>query len=150
MIRILITFGHSRWTDSPGNSCNKKQTSSKNEVAPQTIPDDRAVDDDVFETDEEDEIDESAIDDDDDSSDWEDCVESGESSFDEKALFQRVDSPPNPTSRRSLLTTMLRQSDRAAELATATPALQRSVRSSPNGPSSAASPDNALLMGKKD
>jgi hypothetical protein len=115
------------------------------------------MDDDVFETDEEDEIDESAIDDDDDSSDWEDSVEeSGKSSFDDKALFKRVDSRPNLTSRRSLLTTMLHQNDRAAQLATlasqSTPALQRSKRSSPNGPSLAASPDsddNVGLMMKK-
>jgi hypothetical protein len=136
---------------------NKKQTSFKNEVATRTIPEDRAMDDDVFETDEEDEIDESAIDDDDDSSDWEDSVEeSGKSSFDDKALFKRVDSRPNLTSRRSLLTTMLHQNDRAAQLATlasqSTPALQRSKRSSPNGPSLAASPDsddNVGLMMKK-
>ena len=140
-----------------GSLPNKKQTSFKNEVATRTIHEDRAMDDDVFESDEDDEVDESAIDDDDDSSEWEDSIEeSGKSSFDDKTLFQRVDSRPNLTSRRSLITTMLHQSDRAAALANAasksTPALQRSTRSSPNGPSLAASPDSddgAPLMMKK-
>jgi len=136
---------------------NKKQTSFKEEVATRTIHEDRVMDDDVFETDEEEEIDESAIDDDDDSSDWEDSIEeSGKSSIDEKTFFQRVDSRPNLTSRRSLITTMLHQNDRAAALANAasqsTPALQRSRTSSPQGPSVAASPDSddgTPLMMKK-
>jgi hypothetical protein len=136
---------------------NKKQTSFKEEVATRTIHEDRVMDDDVFETDEEEEIDESAIDDDDDSSDWEDSIEeSGKSSIDEKTFFQRVDSRPNLTSRRSLITTMLHQNDRAAALANAasqsTPAMQRSRTSSPQGPSLAASPDSddgTPLMMKK-
>ena len=136
---------------------NKKQTSFKEEVATRTIHEDRVMDDDVFETDEEDEIDESAIDDDDDSSDWEDSIEeSGKSSIDEKTFFQRVDSRPNLTSRRSLITTMLHQNDRAAALANeaskSTPAMQRSRTSSPQGPSLAASPDSddgTPLMMKK-
>jgi hypothetical protein len=136
----------------------KKQTSFKEEVAAQTIKEEQAFDDDVFETDE-DEIDESAIDDDDDSSDWEDSVEdSGNPSIDEKTFFQRIDSKPNLTSRRSLITTMLHQNDRANALANAaaasksTSALQRSRTSSPSGPSLAASPDsedNLPLMMKK-
>jgi hypothetical protein len=139
-------------------SHNKKQTSFKEEVATRTIKEEAVFDDDVFETDE-DEIDESAIDDDDDSSDWEDSVEdSGNASIDDRTFFQRVDSRPNLTSRRSLITTMLHQNDRANALASAaaasrsTPALQRSRTSSPNGPSLAASPDsedNAPLMMKK-
>lgn len=135
----------------------KKQTSFKEEVATRTIQDEQVFDDDVFETDEDDEIDESAIDDDDDSSDWEDSVEdSGNVSIDEKTFFQRVDSKPNLTSRRSLITTMLHQNDRATALATqasrSTPALQRSRTTSPNGPSLAASPDSddaSPLMMKK-
>lgn len=138
---------------------NKKQTSFKEEVATRTIKEEPVFDDDVFETDE-DEIDESAIDDDDDSSDWEDSIEdSGNASIDERTFFQRVDSRPNLTSRRSLITTMLHQNDRANALASAataasrsSPALQRSRTSSPNGPSLAASPDsedNAPLMMKK-
>jgi hypothetical protein len=124
----------------------KKQTSFKEEVTAHTIKEEQAFDDDVFETDE-DEIDESAIDDDDDSSEWEDSIEdSGAPSIDEKTFFQRVDSRPNLTSRRSLITTMLHQNDRANALAIAasksTSALQRSRTSSPNGPSLAASPDS--------
>ena len=132
----------------------KKQTSFKEEVATRTIQDEQVFDDDVFESD--DDIDESAIDDDDDSSDWEDSVEdSGNASIDEKTFFQRVDSRPNLTSRRSLITTLLHQNDRANALANAasksTPALQRSRTSSPHGPSLAASPDSdeAPLMMKK-
>lgn len=133
----------------------KKQTSFKEEVATRTIHEEQPFDDEVFETD--DEIDESAIDDDDDSSDWEDSIEdSGKSSIDDKNLFQRVDSRPNLTSRRSLITTMLHQNDRANALASAasksTPAMQRSRTSSPNGPSVAGSPDSddaAPLMMKK-
>jgi hypothetical protein len=126
---------------------NKKQTSFKEEVATRTIKEEQPFDDDVFETDEEDEIDESAIDDDDDSSDWEDSIEdSGNASIDEKTFFQRVDSRPNLTSRRSLITTMLHQNDRANALANAasksTPAMQRSLTASPNCPSVAPSPDS--------
>jgi hypothetical protein len=128
---------------------NKKQTSFKEEVATRTIQEEQHFNDDVFETDDEDDVDESAIDDDDDSSEWEDSVEdSGNASIDEKTFFQRVDSRPNLTSRRSLITTMLHQNDRANALATAaaasrsTSALQRSRTSSPNGPSLAASPDS--------
>jgi hypothetical protein len=127
----------------------KKQTSFKEEVATRTIMEEQPFDDDVFETDDEDGIDESAIDDDDDdSTEWEDSNEdSGNASIDEKELFKRVDSRPNLTSRRSLITTMLHQNDRANALATAasksTPALHRSSRTtSPNGPSLAASPDS--------
>ena len=149
---------HSALAD-PGQRAlsTKKQTSFKEEVAAHTIKEEQGFDDDVFETDE-DEIDESAIEDDDDSSDWEDSVEdSGNPSIDEKTFFQRVDSRPNLTSRRSLITTMLHQNDRANALANAatasrsTSALQRSRTSSPNGPSLAASPDSDdnLLMMKK-
>ncbi|CAG8956536.1 hypothetical protein HYFRA_00003924 [Hymenoscyphus fraxineus] len=129
----------------------RKQTSFREELASRTIQEESsALSDDVFETDDEDEIDESAIDDDDDSSDWEDSVEdSGNPSIDEKTFFQRVDSRPALTSRRSLITTMLHQNDRASALAQAaantsrsTPALLRSRTTSPNGPSLAASPDS--------
>jgi len=136
----------------------KKQTSFQEEVATRTIQEEQPFDDDVFETDEEDEIDESAIDDDDDSSDWEDSIEESGNASPDEDLFKRVDSRPNLTSRRSLITTMLHQSDRANALANAaassrsTPALHRSRTSSPNGPSVAASPDSddpSPLMMKK-
>ncbi|CZT45871.1 uncharacterized protein RSE6_06227 [Rhynchosporium secalis] len=136
---------------------NKKVTSFREEVATRTIAEEPVFDDDVFESDEE--IDESAIDDDDDSSDWEDSVEdSGNASIDDKTFFQRVDSRPNLTSRRSLITTMLHQNDRANALASAAaavsrsqPVLHRSRTASPNGPSLAASPDSddAPLVMKK-
>jgi hypothetical protein len=88
----------------------------------------KEMSDDVFETDGD--IDESAIDDD-GSSDWEDSTEeSGKSSIDDKLSFPRVESRRNLTSRRSLITTMLRQNDRAAApqspASKSTSALQRS------------------------
>lgn len=101
----------------------------------------------VFESDDdEDDISESAIEDDDDSSDWEDSDDgSGPSSVNEKDLFQRVDSRPNLTSRRSLLTTLMHEPDRAKALANAasrsTPAIRRSRTATPSGPSLATSPE---------
>ncbi|KAM5528850.1 DUF1752 domain containing protein [Fusarium oxysporum f. sp. phaseoli] len=92
-------------------SARKDQASFSNNVMTRTIDDEAAVDSDT-----DDYIDESAIDDDDDSSDWEDSMEeSGKSSMDDK-FFQRVDSKPNLTSRRSLITLMLAQNDRARNL----------------------------------
>ncbi|KFY54520.1 hypothetical protein V496_07247 [Pseudogymnoascus sp. VKM F-4515 (FW-2607)] len=119
----------------------KKQTSFKEEVATRTIEE---MSDDVFETD--DDIDESAIDDD-KSSDWEDSMEdSGKSSVDDKLCFPRVESRRDLTSRRSLITTMLHQNDRAAAIqgaaSTSTSALQRSRTSTPKGPSDAPSPES--------
>lgn len=139
-IRSSLADGH--------RPTQKKQTSFMEEIATRTIHEDQPLDDDVFETDDEDDIDESAIDDDDDSSDWEDSMEeSGKSSsIDDKTFFQRVDSRPNLTSRRSMLTTMLHQNDRAAALSNiaskSTPAMHRSRTSSPQGPSIPASPDS--------
>ncbi|RMX92316.1 hypothetical protein D0866_16776, partial [Hortaea werneckii] len=104
----------------------------------------------VFESDDEDEeVSESAIEDDDDSSDWEDSDEqSGPSSVNEKEMFQRVDSRPNLTSRRSLLTTMMHEPDRAKAMANAatrsTPALRRSRTSTPSGPSAPGSPQPTI------
>ncbi|KAI9672974.1 MAG: hypothetical protein M1817_003138 [Caeruleum heppii] len=130
---------------------NRKQTSFKDEVATRTINEGVNEDEEVFTSDDdEDVVSESAIDDD-DSSDWEDSVsEGGRSSVDEKQLFQRVDSRPNLVSRRSLLTNLLHQPDRAAALANAasksTPAMQRSRTSTPNGPSVAASPEEESTL----
>lgn len=129
----------------------KKQTSFSNNVVTRTIePDTTAVDSDT----EGEYVDESAIDDEDDSSDWEDSIEdSGKSSMDDK-FFQRVDSKANLSSRRSLITLMLAQSDRANNLGNhasqSTSAIPRS-RMAPIGPSLAASPndsDEAPLMMK--
>ncbi|KAI9878702.1 MAG: hypothetical protein M1830_010746 [Pleopsidium flavum] len=129
---------------------NRKQTSFKDEVEARTIDESAAEDEEVFESDDEN-VSESAIDDDDDESDWEDsATESGRSSVEDKQLFQRVDSKPTLTSRRSLLTTLMHQPQRAAALANAasksTPAMQRSRTSSPNGPSVAASPEEEATL----
>jgi hypothetical protein len=130
----------------------QKQLSFRNAVESRTIKPIRetAHDEYTIESDdeEEEEVLESAIEDDDDSSDWEDSVTgSGRSSpLNDKQLFQRVDSRPNLTSRRSLLTIALHEPQRAAALAVAascsTPGLQRPRTSSPNGPSVAASPED--------
>lgn len=131
------------------NASSRKQTSFKEEIAIG-----RAAHSPVFESDDEDEeVSESAIEDDDDSSDWEDSDEhdhSGPSSVTDNPMFQRVDSRPNLTSRRSLLTTQLHEPDRAKALANAasrsTPAIRRSNRSTPNGPSVATSPEPTARM----
>ena len=128
----------------------KKQASFSNQVLTRTIPT-VAINDDQSETDY---VDESAIDDDDDSSDWEDSnEESGKSSVDDKTLFKRVDSKANLSSRRSLITLMLAQNDHSQRpgnvTSQSTSALAR-VRTSPNGPSLVASPndsdDGPLMM----
>ncbi|KAF5265883.1 hypothetical protein FOXYS1_3283 [Fusarium oxysporum] len=126
-------------------SARKDQASFSNNVMTQTIDDEAAVDSDT-----DDYIDESAIDDDDDSSDWEDSMEeSGKSSMDDK-FFQRVDSKPNLTSRRSLITLMLAQNNRLGNHASkSTSAIPRSRMA--NGPSLGALPndsDEAPLMMK--
>lgn len=118
-----------------------KQTSFKDEVAV-------ARNSPVFESDDEDEeVSESAIEDDDDSSDWEDSDDqSGPSSVNDTSLFQRVDSRPDLTSRRSLLTTLMHEPDRARALANAAsrsqPHIRRSRTTTPNGPSVATSPES--------
>ena len=125
----------------------KKQTSFKDELESLAKS---HLNVDVFEESDEDER-ESAIEDDDDNevdddgSDWEDDgSESGEL-VEEKQLFKRIDSKPNLVSRRSLLTTMMNESDRAAAFqdmaSQSTPALKRSRRSSPNGPSLGNAPE---------
>ena len=128
-----------RSTLAAGLKQKNKQTSFKDEVESRIIVHSSHEDEAVFESDDEEE---------DDSSDWEDSAsESGGSSDNEKQpLFQRVDSRPNLTSRRSLLTTLIHEPERAAALANqasrSTPAMQRSRTSSPNGPSIAASPED--------
>ncbi|KAL5600801.1 hypothetical protein FOVSG1_006831 [Fusarium oxysporum f. sp. vasinfectum] len=126
-------------------SARKGQASFSNKVVTRTIDDEATVDSDI-----DDYIDESAIDDDDDSSDWEDSMEeSGKSSMDDK-FFQRVDSKPNLTSRRSLITLMLAQNNRLGNHASkSTSAIPRSRMAS--GPSLGASTndsDEAPLMMK--
>ncbi|MCJ1288358.1 hypothetical protein MMC26_007713 [Xylographa opegraphella] len=134
---------------------DKKQTSFKDEVESRTISNRSHEDEDVFESDDEENVSESAIEDEEDSSDWEDsATDSGTSSVNEKHMFQRVDSRPHLPSRRSLLTTLIHQPDRAAALAEqalksskSQPVLHRRSRtSSPNGPSVAASPDEDSML----
>ncbi|CAG9955952.1 unnamed protein product [Clonostachys rosea f. rosea IK726] len=127
----------------------QKQASLSKHAIMHTVDPDNAIESDS----EGDSIDESAIDDD-DSSDWEDSIEdSGKSSVDDK-YFQRVDSKVNLTSRRSLITLMLTQTeDRAKALSNhasqSTPAIPQSRNRS--GPAFAVSPndsDDAPLMMK--
>ncbi|KAL1624319.1 hypothetical protein SLS56_007858 [Neofusicoccum ribis] len=144
-LRSSLSDGLRRPTGGP-----RKQTSFKDELSSR-IPEHKAYEsEEVFESDsEEEEVSESAIEDDDEDQ-WEDSDdESGPSSVNEKVSFQRVDSKPNLTSRRSLLTTLMHEGDRAQALQNAasrsTPALRRSRTSSPNGPSVAASPNTHTL-----
>ena len=147
---------HNALVDPARKPLNEQTSFKEDPITPQIVKEEQTFDDDVFETDE-DEIHESAIDDD-DSSDWEDSVEdSGMAGIDEKT-FQRVDPRPNLSSRRSLITTMLHQNDRAnafASAATASkskPAHCRSRTSSSDGPSLETSPvsgDATLLMIEK-
>ncbi|KAL9610399.1 MAG: hypothetical protein Q9167_004909 [Letrouitia subvulpina] len=124
----------------------KKQTSFKDEVESRTINNRSHEDEEVFESDD-DQVSESAIEDDDeddveddDGSDWEDSVSENAEPVNDKQLFQRVDSKPNLVSRRSLLTTMMHQNDRATAFANmaskSTPALQKSRKSGPGSNSS--------------
>lgn len=133
----------------------KKQTSFRDEVVSRTINHKLSADEDVFESDDEIDASESAIDDDDedeDGSEWEDSTsDSGEGSND-KHLFQRVDSRPHLVSRRSLLTTLIHQGDRAAAFANqasrSSPALRRLdlPRSSDSSANSSLDDESNLTM----
>lgn len=138
---------------------SKKQTSFRDEVDLRTINHRPLADEEVFESDDEDDAPESAIEEeeeeeeeeDEDGSDWEDSVsDSGETLGSDKNLFKRVDSRPNLVSRRSLLTTLMTQSDRAAAFATqaskSTPALQRSRTIVRTGPSTGTSPEEQAML----
>jgi hypothetical protein len=148
MYRSQLSESLRRPNSNLSGSSSRKQTSFKEEVAIGRA----AHHDAVFDTDDEDEeVSESAIEDDDDSSDWEDSEDqSGPSSVNEKEMFQRVDSRPNLTSKRSLLTTLMHEPDRAKALANAasrsTPQIRRSGRSTPNGPSVGTSPETGVQI----
>lgn len=124
----------------------KKQTSFRDEVESRTINQKMSADEEVFESDDEIDASESAIDDDDedeDGSEWEDSnSDGGDGSGNDKHLFQRVDSRPHLVSRRSLLTTLINQGDRAAAFANkasrSSPALRR-LQVQPSSDSSASS-----------
>ena len=103
-----------------------------------------------------DEPDESAIEEEDSGDDWEDdddeADDSHQSSMQTSSMFPRVDSKPNLTSHRSLLTTMMHEGDRAQAIQNAAqrqqPPIRRSRTTTPNGPSIGNSPqeDSGLMM----
>jgi hypothetical protein len=132
----------------------QKTTSFKKEVSTRTYQDLTSESDGAIESDSEDDVDESAIEEDDSEAEWEDDdieeEDSGPSSLKEGGLFRRVDSKPNLTSHRSLLTTALHQGDRAMalqnEASRSTSAIRRSRTTSPNGPSTGNSPQEEGLM----
>ncbi|KAH9876459.1 hypothetical protein J1614_003590 [Plenodomus biglobosus] len=132
----------------------RKTTSFKNEVSTRTFQDIASESEGAIESDSEDEYDESAIEEDDSEDEWEDedNEESGPSSVTERPMFSRVDSKPDLTSHRSLLTTALHQGDRATalqnEASRSSPVIRRSRNSTPNGPSTGNSPqeDAGLMM----
>jgi hypothetical protein len=134
----------------------RKTTSFKKEVATRVFhhapsDSDAAIE---SESESEDDVDESAIEDDESDEEWEDDDndESVPASVADRPLFQRVDSKPDLTSRRSLLTTAIHQGDRAQALQNAasrsSPAIRRSRSNTPNGPSNGSSPseDSGLMM----
>ncbi|KAJ4298974.1 hypothetical protein N0V90_004218 [Kalmusia sp. IMI 367209] len=132
----------------------RKTTSFKNEVSTRTIHDATSEEsEEAIESDSDEDSDDNAIEEEDSDEEWEDDnEESGQNSVDDRSLFQRVDSKPNLVSRRSLLTTMMHQGDRAQALQNAasrsTPAIRRSRTTTPNGPSTGNSPqeDTGLMM----
>jgi hypothetical protein len=133
---------------------SKKTTSFNDEVSTLEIKarphfQDAAVFDES--DDEDDEQSSSAIEDDDVEEDWEDDEDQSlPSSVNEREMFQRMDSKPNLVSRRSLLTGMMHEKDRAAALQNAasrsTPAIRRSRTTSPNGPLNS-SPPTSIAQG---
>ncbi|KAF2741872.1 DUF1752-domain-containing protein [Sporormia fimetaria CBS 119925] len=131
-----------------------KVTSFKDQVDRRVFQDVSEESEEAVETESDTDSDDNAIesDDSDDDDEWEDDDNSGPASVNERELFQRVDSKPNLTSRRSLLTTMMHEGDRAKALQNAasrsTPAIRRSRTSSLNGPSTGSSPheDSGLMM----
>ncbi|KAF1945139.1 DUF1752-domain-containing protein [Clathrospora elynae] len=137
----------------------RKTTSFKHDVTTRTMQDaaseSEAAGEAAIETDSEEEFDESAIEDEDSDDDqWEDDdnEESRPPSVAERPMFPRVDSKPNLTSHRSLLTTAIHQGDRAQAVQSAasrsSPAIRRSRTTTPNGPSTGNSPqeDSGLMM----
>ncbi|KAF2434270.1 DUF1752-domain-containing protein [Tothia fuscella] len=137
-----------------GKPESKKMTSFNEEVATRTIQDRPYESEEVFEdTDDEDEDQsESAIEDDDVDEEWEDDDEpSSPPSLDKKHMFQRVDSKPNLISRRSMLTSLMHEKDRAGALlhnanSRSSPAIRRSRTTSPNGPLGT-SPPKSIAQG---
>ena len=125
----------------------KKQLSFKDEVESRARLNRPVESEEVFESSEEEDsdnaIEEDSEEEDDDASEWEDDA-SENTDNPKEPLFHRVDSKPNLVSRRSLLTSLLTQADRAADFANmaskSTPALRRSRTSTPMAPSTGTSP----------
>ena len=100
---------------------SKKQLSFRDIVASHRMGNKSHEDVDVFESGSEDDVSDNAIDDSDDDvdekeeeeDDWEDDASENAENND-KPTFQRIDSKPNLVSRRSLLTSMMNQEDRAS------------------------------------
>ena len=120
----------------------KKTLSFRDEVESRQLNNKSHEDEGVFESsDEEEDIPDSAIDseeeEEDDDEDWEDEASDANDNAVQTPLFQRVNSKPNLVSRRSLLTTLMNEGDRAAAFqnmaSRSTPALRRS-RSSKGSP----------------
>jgi hypothetical protein len=137
----------------------RKTTSFKNEVSTRTIQDATSEESEAIESaiesESEDDSDDNAIEEEDSDDGWEDDnEESGPPSIaDDRSLFQRVDSKPNLTSHRSMISVMINQTDRAKALQDAAtrasaPPIRRSRTSTPNGPSTGSSPqeDPGLMM----
>lgn len=127
-----------------GKLSSQKSTSFANNLTT-TIP--SASSSAIVEEDEDISYDESAIESDDDD-EWEDSNEdSRANSVDDKTFFQRVDSKANLTSRRSLITLALEQNSRRGNLggvaSQSTPAIHQRSRTSFNGPSLVASPNDS-------
>jgi len=124
--------------DSSGEASFERQkvTSLKGEVLTRAIQDKTYESEEVFEDSDEEQSESAIEDEDEDGEEWEDEAEASEAPFVDKDMFQRVDSRPNLTSRRSLLTIMIHEKDRAAALQNAasksTPAIRRSR--TPNDP----------------
>ncbi|KAK4147455.1 uncharacterized protein C8A04DRAFT_8955 [Dichotomopilus funicola] len=130
------------------NSAQKK-ASFNNQVVTQTFTSSAISDT------EDDYLDESAIDDDDEDWEEESAEETSSSLNEDKMTFRRVDSTANLPSRRSLITLMMSNNNRAQRFnnmaSQSTSALPR-ARATLNGPSLVASPndsDEAPLMMKR-
>ncbi|OSS47142.1 hypothetical protein B5807_09912 [Epicoccum nigrum] len=133
----------------------KKTTSFANQISLRKYQEAISESEGAIESDS-DEPDESAIEEEDSGDDWEDddeeADESHQSSMQPPSMFPRVDSKPNLTSHRSLLTTMMHEGDRAQAMQAAAqrqqPPIRRSRTSTPNGPSIGNSPqeDSGLMM----
>ena len=132
---------------------SKKTLSFRDEVESRQLNNKSHEDEGVFESsdeEEEDDIPDSAIDseeEEDDDEDWEDDASESNDNTTNTTYFQRVDSKPNLVSRRSLLTTLMNEGDRAAAFqnmaSRSTPALRRSRSSKGSPPAGLPTKDDA-------